>query len=80
GRWLGFSRDGGIVCVVSDGHILFVPAKRIWKVVALRKHAGGMFLAIDRSSYAARREVIKFDLPPSLETPQVRIAETHRAT
>jgi len=44
GRWLGFSRDGGIVCVVSD-------------VGALRKHAGGMFLAIDRSSYAARREV-----------------------
>ena len=49
---------------VSDGHILFVPAKRIWKVVALRKHAGGMFLAIDRSSYAARREVIKFNLCP----------------
>ncbi len=37
------AKDGGIV--VSDGHILFVPAKRIWKVVALRKCAGGTFLA-----------------------------------
>ena len=27
-------------------------------VVALRKHAGGMFLAYDRSGYAARREVV----------------------
>ena len=27
------------------------------EVGALRKHAGGMFLATDRSGYAARREV-----------------------
>ncbi len=43
GRWiLPQAKDGGIV--VSD-------------VGALRKYAGGIFLATDRSGYAARREV-----------------------
>ena len=38
-------------------------------VGALRKHAGGMFLATDRSGYAARREVRGFcqGLKPPLE-------------
>ena len=34
-------------------------------VGALRKHAGGMFLAADRSGYAARREVGKCVIPHS---------------
>ncbi|MBO5975979.1 MAG: hypothetical protein J6P94_02220, partial [Oscillospiraceae bacterium] len=60
--------------------ILFVPAKRIWKVGALRKCAGGTFLAKTAAAMPRGGKLLRPTYAPSLETPQVRRKEMHCAT
>jgi hypothetical protein len=61
------AKDGEVF--VSDGHILFAPAKRIWKAGALRKCAGGTFLAKTAAAMPRGGKLLRTTYPPSLETP-----------